>query len=250
MADEVLTERRGRVLVITLNRPDSRNAINSALAQQLVEAIEILDSDPSLTAGVLAGAGGGFCSGMDLKAFAAEGPPKRFTPFIENGSAKPLIAALEGYAVAGGFEIALVCDLLVAARGTRLGIPEVKVGLFAAAGGLLRLQRHVPYGVAMEMCLTGDLITAERAHDYGLVSHLTEPGQALETALSLAERIAANAPLAVAATKRIIRDSQGLTEQEFWDLQKPLVAPVFKSDDAKEGPRAFSEKRAPAWAGR
>lgn len=250
MADEVLIERRGRVLVITLNRPDSRNAINTELAQGLVGVVEELDGDPSLTAGVLTGAGAGFCSGMDLKAFATEGTPKGFMPFIEKGSAKPLIAAVEGFAVAGGFEIALTCDLLVASRGARLGIPEVKVGLFAAAGGLLRLQRRVPYSVAMELALTGDLMTAERAHDYGLVSHLAERGQALDEALRLAERIAANAPLAVAATKRLIRDTQGLTEREFWDLQKPLVSPVFKSEDAKEGPRAFSEKRTAVWTGR
>jgi enoyl-CoA hydratase len=250
MADEVLTKRRDQVLLITLNRPESRNAINTELAEGLVRAIDELDGDDGLSVGVLTGAGSGFCSGMDLKAFAAGQPPKGFMSFLENGSAKPLIAAIERFAVAGGLEVALTCDLVVAAGGARLGIPEVSVGLFAAGGGLLRLPDRLPYGVAMEMALTGEPITAEQAYEHGLVSRLAEPGHAVDEALALAQRIARNAPLAVRASKRLVRDSRGRSEAEFWELQRPHMAPVFRSDDAKEGPRAFAEKRPPVWTGR
>jgi enoyl-CoA hydratase len=250
MADEVLTEVRGRVLLITLNRPDAMNAVNTALATGLVAAIEQLDGDDGLTIGVLTGAGRGFCAGMDLKAFAAEGPPKGFDTFIRDGSRKPLIAAVEGFALAGGLEVALTCDLLVAANNVKLGIPEAGVGLFAAGGALLRLPRRVPYGVAMEMALTADPISAEQGHAYGLVTRLAEPGRSVDVALELAERIARNAPLSVAASKQILRETQGRTEAEFWDFQQPFTAQVFTSDDAKEGPRAFAEKRKPSWSGR
>ncbi|MEM7409722.1 MAG: crotonase/enoyl-CoA hydratase family protein [Myxococcota bacterium] len=250
MSDAVLTEVRGRVLLITLNRPDAMNAVNTALAEGLNAAVEKLDSDPGLTAGVLTGAGRGFCSGMDLKAFAKEGPPKGFNTFLEQGSKKPLIAAIEGFALAGGLEVALTCDLLVAAKGVRLGIPEVNVGLFAAGGGLMRLPRRVPYGVAMEMAITSDPIPAEKAFEYGLVSRLAEPGKAVDEALALAERVAQNAPLAVAASKQLVRESMGVTEEEFWKLQAPALAQVFTSEDAKEGPKAFAEKRPPNWAGK
>lgn len=249
MADEVLTERRDRVLLITLNRPKARNAVNTALAMALAAAIEELDSDDGLTAGVLTGAGGGFCSGMDLKAFATEGPPKGFDKFLQNGAKKPLIAAIEGFAVAGGLEIALTCDLLVAAQGVKLGIPEVGVGLFAAGGALMRLPRLVPYGIAMEMALTGDPISAEKALEYGLVTRVTEPGKTVDEAVALATRIAKNAPLSVAVSKQIIADSFGRTEEEFWKHQIPAMRKVFASNDAKEGPRSFAEKRAPKWTG-
>ena len=250
MADEVLTEVRGRVLLITLNRPDAMNAVNTALAKGLVAAIEQLDGDDGLTVGVLTGAGRGFCAGMDLKAFAAEGPPQGFDAFIRNGSRKPLIAAVEGFALAGGLEVALTCDLLVAAENVKLGIPEANVGLFAAGGALLRLPRRVPYGVAMEMALTADPITAQQGHAYGLVTRLAEKGRSVDVALELAERIAQNAPLSVAASKQILRETQGRTEAEFWDFQQPFTASVFSSEDAKEGPRAFAEKRKPSWSGR
>lgn len=249
MADEVLTEVRGRVLLITLNRPDQMNAINTELAQGLLGAIDQLDSDDGLTAGVLTGAGRGFCSGMDLKAFAAGGPPVGFDDFLRNGSRKPLIAAIEGFALAGGLEVALTCDLLVAAEGVKIGIPEANVGLFAAGGALLRLPRRVPYGVAMEMALTADPITAEQAHAYGLVARVAPKGQAVDVAMELAERIAKNAPLSVAASKLLVREQQGITEEEFWELQKPHMAKVFTSNDAKEGPAAFAQKRAPEWSG-
>ena len=249
MADEVLTERRDRVLLITLNRPKARNAVNTALARALTAAIEELDGDDGLTAGVLTGAGGGFCAGMDLKAFATEGPPKGFDDFLRNGAKKPLIAAIEGFAVAGGLEIALTCDLLVAAKGVKLGIPEVGVGLFAAGGALMRLPRLVPYGVAREMALTGDPITAEKALEYGLVARIADPGKTVDEAIELATRIAKNAPLSVAASKQLIVDSFGRTEEEFWKHQLPQMRKVFASEDAKEGPRSFAEKRAPKWTG-
>jgi enoyl-CoA hydratase len=245
----VLTEQRGRVLLITLNRPEAMNAINGALSHGLVEAVEQLDVDPGLTAGVLTGAGRGFCAGMDLKAFSRGedlGPMMRF---IRHGAQKPLIGAIEGFALAGGLELALTCDLLVASKGVKLGIPEAGVGLFAAAGGLVRLPIRVGFGKAMEMAITADPITAEEAFELGLVSRLTEPGQAVEVAMQLAERVARNAPLAVAASKQLVRLSQGVTEDEFWELQNPLSTRVFTSNDAKEGPKAFAEKRRPEWTG-
>ena len=245
----VLTERRGRVLVITLNRPEAMNAINGALSEGLRSAVQELDSDSGLTAGVVTGAGKGFCSGMDLKAFSRGEDIGPMLEFVQNGATKPLVGAIEGFALAGGLELALSCDLLVAARGAKLGIPEVGVGLFAAGAGLFRLPGRVGYGTAMEMAITGDPITAEEAADHGLVSRLTEPGEALGAALVLAERIARNAPLAVAASKQLIRATQGATEEELWKIQRPHMATVWKSDDAKEGPRAFAEKRPPEWTG-
>ena len=245
----VLTETRGRVLLITLNRPEAMNAVNTDLAQGLISAVEQLDTDDGLTAGVLTGNGRGFCSGMDLKAFATGGPPKGFDQFLENGARKPLIAAIEGFALAGGLEIALTCDLLVAAEDAKIGIREVKVGLFAAGGALLRLPRRLPYAVAMEMALTGNPISADDSKSYGLVSRVTEKGGTVEAALELAEAIAENAPLAVAASKALIQAQQGITEEEFWELQKPYMASVFRSNDAMEGPVSFAEKRSPNWTG-
>lgn len=247
--DTVLTEQRGRVLLITLNRPEAMNAINTDLAQGLLAAIAKLDGDTGLTAGVLTGAGRGFCAGMDLKAFATTGPPVGLGDFFEQGAKKPLIAAIEGFALAGGLEMALSCDLLVAANNVKLGIPEAGVGLFAAGGAVIRLPSRVPYAVAMEMALTADPITAEAAFGYGLVSRLAEPGQAVDVAMALAERIARNAPLSVAASKTIIKGTHGMTEEEAWAYQRPFMAKVFTSNDAKEGPRAFAEKRSPNWSG-
>ncbi|MEL6986115.1 MAG: enoyl-CoA hydratase-related protein, partial [Actinomycetota bacterium] len=211
--------------------------------------VEELDGDPGLTAGVLTGAGRGFCSGMDLKAFARGEDIGPMMTFVRNGANKPLIGAIEGFALAGGLELALSCDLLVAATGVKLGIPEAGVGLFAAGGGLLRLPSRVGYGKAMEMAITADPITAEEGLEYGLVARVTEKGQAVDVAMELAERVARNAPLAVAASKQLIRATQGTTEEDFWKLQGPMQAEVFSSEDAKEGPRAFAEKRPPEWTG-
>jgi enoyl-CoA hydratase len=250
MTEAVLTEQRGRVLLITLNRPDVMNAINGDLARGLWEAVERLNGDPGLTIGVLTGVGKGFSAGMDLKAFAKGEDIRAVLTFFKKGAEKPLIAAVEGFALAGGLELALTCDLLVAAEGAKFGIPEVKVGLFAAGGGLLRLPSRVGYSKAMELAITGDLLTAQEAADYGLVARVAEKGKAVEVALELAEKIARNAPLAVAASKQLVKATQGATEDEFWKLQKPLQESVFVSGDAKEGPRAFAEKRAPEWSGR
>lgn len=249
-SDAVLTEQRDRVLLITLNRPDAMNAINGALASGLWAAVERLNADDGLTAGVLTGNGRGFCSGMDLKAFSRGEDIGPMMTFVQQGAQKPLIGAIEGFALAGGLELALTCDLLVAAAGAKLGIPEVNVGLFAAGGGLLRLPSRVGYGKAMELAITGDPITADDAAQYGLVTRLVEPGSAVDAAMELAERVARNAPLAVAASKQLIKATQGATEAEFWEIQQPLQARVFTSDDAKEGPAAFAEKRRPEWTGR
>lgn len=246
----VLIERRGRVMVITLNRPEAMNAINGALSNGLLNAVRELDEDDSLTAGVITGNGRAFCSGMDLKAFARGEDIGPLTTFIREGCEKPLIAAIEGYALAGGCEIALSCDLLVAGKGAKIGIREVKVGLFAAAGGVFRLPARVGYARAMEMALTGEPITAEQAMDCGMLSELAEQGSALDAAIGWAERIAENAPLAVAASKTLVRASgQGVAEDDLWKMQEPLSKKVFSSNDAKEGPVAFAEKRAPNWTG-
>ncbi|MGZ4293002.1 MAG: crotonase/enoyl-CoA hydratase family protein [Solirubrobacteraceae bacterium] len=250
----VLTERRDRILLLTLHRPDQRNAVNAAVAAGIAAALDELDADARLSIGVVTGAGKGFCSGMDLKAFVAGENPtipgRGFAGITRRAAEKPLIAAIEGFAVAGGLEVALACDLIVAARGARLGIPEVKRSLVAAGGGLLRLPRMLPRNVAMEMALTGDPIAAERAHGLGLVNRLTEPGGALEAALELAETIAANGPLALAATKRILTESADWPDAEFFDRQEAIAAPVRDSEDAREGATAFAEKRAPVWKGR
>ena len=256
MNDEqaVLSERRGRVLLITLNRPDQRNAVNAAVATGIAAALDQLDGDPELSLGVITGGGKGFCAGMDLKAFVAGERPyaadRGFAGIVARPPDKPLIAAIEGFAVAGGLEIALACDLIVASRGARLGIPEVKRSLVAAGGGLLRLPRTLPRNIAMELALTGDPIEAERGYELGLVNRLAEPGGALDAALELAETIAANGPLALAATKRVMLESADWPDAEFFERQEKIVRPVMSSEDAREGATAFAEKRAPVWKGR
>ncbi len=237
-------------MVITLNRPDQMNAINGALSEGLWAAIQELNADPGLTAGVLTGNGRGFCSGMDLKAFARGEDIGPLIEFMKVGAEKPLIGAIEGFAIAGGLELALSCDLLVSAKGAKFGIREVKVGLFAAGGGVFRLPSRVGYSKAMEMAVTGDNISAEEGLESGLISQLTEQGEAIDAAIALAERIAQNAPLAVAASKQLVRAaSQGYDEETLWEMQGPLMASVFRSNDAKEGPAAFAEKREPNWTG-
>jgi enoyl-CoA hydratase len=250
----VLTERRERALVITINRPEQRNAVNAAVAEGIAGALDELDASDELTIGVLTGAGKGFCAGMDLKAFVTGERPwygdRGFAGITRRAAAKPLIAAIEGFAVAGGLEVALACDLIVAARGAKLGIPEVKRSLVAAGGGLLRLPRVLPRNIAMELALTGDPILAERGHELGLVNRLAEPGGALEAALELAGQITPNAPLALVASKRIMAESADWPDAEFFDRQEAISGPVFDSEDAREGATAFAEKRAPVWKGR
>lgn len=250
MGDEVLIETHGKILLITLNRPTAMNAINEALVAGLLAAIDELERDKALTVAVLAGAGQrAFSAGMDLKAFSRGEDMRGIYQFIQRGSTKPLVAAIEGLALAGGLEMALTCDLLVAAKGAKLGIPEVKVGLFASAGGVMRLPSRVGFGRAMEMALTGEPILAEEAFERGLVSRLTEPGEAVAAGLELAELIARNAPLGVSSSKRVIRATQGASEADLWELQRPLEEAILASADAQEGPLAFAEKRAPRWSG-
>ena len=253
-APAVLTERRGSVLLITLNRPEVRNAVNAAVAEGVGGALDELDADDELTVGILTGTGGFFCAGMDLGAFVKGESPwfgdRGFAGIAQRGSRKPLIAAIEGFAVAGGFEIAIACDLLVAARGAKLGIPEAKRSLVAAAGALLRLPRRMPYHVVMELALTGDPMPAERFHELGVVNRLAEPGAAVDVALELAATIAGNGPLALAASKAIIERQFDWSSDEMWAKQGELSGPVFASEDAKEGASAFKEKRDPVWRGR
>lgn len=254
MSQSVLTERRDRVLLITLNRPEARNAVNLALAEGLAAALDELDADRQLAVGILTGAGGGFCAGMDLKAFAAGEPrpwvgDRGFAGIVERPPATPLIAAIEGFAVAGGLEIALACDMIVAARGAKLGVPEVKRSLVAAGGALLRLPQNLPATVAAEMALTGDPIDAERAYALGLVNRVAEPGGAVDAALELASAIAANGPLALTATKRILTEGRDWPQDEFFARQRPIAEPVIASEDAQEGARAFAERREPVWRG-
>jgi enoyl-CoA hydratase len=250
----VLTERRDGVLLVTLNRPDARNAVNAALAEGVAAALDELDADDDLSVGVLTGAGKGFSSGMDLKAFVAGESPyaagRGFAGITQRAAEKPLIAAIEGFAVAGGFEVALSCDLIVAARGARLGIPEVKRSLFASGGALLRLPQRIPYHLAMELALTGDPIDAERGYELGIVNRLAEPGGAVDAALELAAEVARNGPLALKASKRIVQSSGDWTESEAWEKQGEIAGPVMTSEDAREGAVAFAEKRDPIWRGR
>src|SRR3954451_13516201 len=223
----VLTERRDNVLVITLNRPEARNAVNLPLAEGIAAGLDELDADDGLSVGVLTGAGGFFCAGMDLKAFVTGERPwvgdRGFAGIVQRASRKPLNAAVEGFAVAGGFEIALACDLIVASREARLGIPEVKRSLVAAAGALMRLPQRVPLNVAMELALTGDPISAERGYEIGLVNRVTEPGGAVDAALELAAAIARNGPLALDATKDILYRQADWGEAEFWREQGTIV---------------------------
>src|SRR6185437_4793567 len=241
----VLVEQRDRILIITINRPEAKNAVNAAVSRGLADAMDRLDGDPGLSVGIVTGAGGSFCAGMDLKAFArgenvvVEG---RGMGFTERPPVKPLIAAVEGYGLAGGMELALACDLIVASKDGAFGIPEVKRGLVAGGGGLLRLPQRIPPAIAMELALTGDQLPAMRAQELGLVNVLAEPGKVLDAAIELAEKITANGPLAVAATKRIIVESRGWSPEEMWAKQTDILAPVFMSNDAKEGAIAFAEK--------
>lgn len=253
MSDEVLVEAHDGVLVVTLNRPAARNAVNLAVAEGVAAAMTELDSRDDLSVGVLTGAGGTFCAGMDLKAFVRGESPvipgRGFLGLVQAPPDKPLIAAVEGYALAGGCEAVLAADLVVASRAAKFGIPEVKRGLVAAAGGLMRLPRRIPPAVALELALTGDLLDAERAHHFGLVNRLTDEGAALNTALELARTIAANGPLAVRASKQIMRDSGDWPQDEMFERQSAIAGPIFASADAQEGARAFAEKRAPQWRG-
>jgi enoyl-CoA hydratase len=253
VSDEVLVERRGAVQLIVINRQEARNALNLAVATGIRDAVDELDADDELRAGVLTGAGGTFSAGMDLKAFLRgerpSFPGRGLCGITQTPPRKPLIAAVEGWALAGGFELVLACDLVVASTSARFGVPEVKRSLVAAAGGALLLAQRIPRAIALEMLLTGDPIDAERAAEVGLINRLVDDGQATDIAVKLAMRIAANGPLALIATKEIAVGGADWDGAEKWEKATALMAPVFGSEDAQEGARAFTEKRPPVWKG-
>ena len=249
---EVLTQTQDGVLIITINRPEAKNAVNRAVAEGIAAAMEQLDSDKSLNAAIITGAGGTFCSGMDLKAFLTGEFPvvqgKGFAGFVESPPQKPLIGAVDGYALAGGMEIATACDLIVANKDAKFGIPEVIRSLVAAGGGLLSLPAMMGKRIAMELALTGDFFSAQRAYEVGFVNRLTD-GAAIDGALELAATVAANGPLALIATKRILNERPDWSSAEIWKKQAEIAMPVMMSKDSREGARAFAEKRKPNWQG-
>ena len=254
MEDAVLVEHRNGIAIITINRPQARNAVNRAVTLGVAAAVDELDDRPDLTVGILTGAGGTFSAGMDLKAFLAGEDVglagRGLAGICQRPPRKPMIAAVEGWALAGGCEIALACDLIVAAENATFGIPEVKRGLVAGAGGLLRLPRRLPQAVAMELALTGDPLPALDAHRYGLVNAVTAPGGALDGALALAARITPNGPLAVAASREILANATDWSLEEGFVRQEAIVARIVASADAREGALAFAEKRPAQWTGR
>lgn len=247
---------RGREVVITINRPEARNAIDGATATAMEEALDRFEADDEAWVGIVAGAGPVFSAGADLKAIAAgkgsELGTERggFAGICKRSRTKPLIAAVDGAALAGGCEIVLACDLVVASSAARFGIPEVKRSLVAAGGGLFRLPRALPRNVAMEMTLTGDPISAERAYALGMVNELVEPGEAVDAALTLAGRIAVNAPVAVRQSRQVVLATLDVDDETAWRLSDRAMAATMASEDFAEGPRAFIEKRAPNWSGR
>ena len=252
-APEVLTEVEDGVLIITMNRPEAKNAMNKAQAEGISAAMDRLEADNDLRCAILTGAGGTFCSGMDLKGFLRGERPsiegRGFGGLTEWTPSKPVIAAIDGYALAGGMELAMSCDLIVCNSGAKFGIPEAKRGLAAAAGGLIKLPRQIPPRIAMELALTGDFVDAKRAYELGFVNRIVD-GPALEGALELAKAVAANGPLALIASKAVIRQSHTWSDAEMWQKQAGIVMPVFASEDAREGAAAFAEKRKPNWQGK
>jgi enoyl-CoA hydratase len=253
-APSVQTQQHDSVLVITINRPEVRNAIDGDTARALAEAFDQLDARTDLAVGVLTGAAGTFSAGMDLKAYAAGDSPvlpgRGFAGLTRARPHTPLIAAVEGWAIGGGTEMALACDLIVAAEDATFGLFEVTHGLVPPEGGIVRLTERIPRNIALELLLTGDSVGAVRAEQLGLVNHLTQPGEALIHAVQLATRIAHNAPLAVTAIKRAVTERTAFDDQDAFRQQDQIVAPVLTSQDAQEGARAFAEKRRPHWQGR
>lgn len=247
----VRVERRGAILIVTLNRPQARNAVNRAVSQAVAAAIDLLDGEPDLRVGIITGAGGYFSAGMDLKAFLRGESPRiegrGFAGLTEAPPTKPLIAAVDGPALAGGFEIALAADLIVASSTAVFGLPEVRRGLVAAAGGLTRLPARLPRAVALELILTGRSATATELQHHGLVNRVVPDGQALEAAVELALDIAANGPLAVRASKRVVDEAPSWAQDEMFTRAREIVMPVFDTDDAREGAAAFAERRTPVW---
>lgn len=257
MADEVLRERRGHVEILTINRPEARNAINGPVSLAMSAAMDELADDAECWVVVITGSGDkAFSAGMDLKAFSSGqggdimGASGGFGGLTQRDFPKPIIAAVNGSALAGGFEIMLSCDLVVAADHAMFGIPEAKRGLIAGAGGLIRMPKRLPMAIALEMAMTGDPIDAARAHDLGLVNKVVPADALLEEAIALAERIAANAPLAVRYSKSVMKQAAEVSEADGWKINGAAVGVVFSSADAMEGPVAFAEKRAPNWQGK
>lgn len=241
------------VAVIAIDRPEAKNAVDAPTAEGVRDAVERIEGDPAVRVGILHGRGGVFCAGMDLKGFlrgdVVKWPGIGFAGLTQRRLTKPMIAAVEGYALAGGFELALACDLIVASREARFGLPEVKRGLVANAGGLVRLPRQLPVRIANALVYTGDTVSADHLAAFGLINAVVEPGATLAEAQTLAARIAANGPLAIACSKRVMNEAPDWPADEMFERQFALTAPVFASADAKEGARAFSEKRPPAWKG-
>lgn len=254
MSEELMVSVDDGVMVLTMNRPEAKNAMNRNMAELISGALDTLDADASVGVAVLTGTAGTFCSGMDLKGFLKGEMPvagdRGFGGIAQYRPQKPVIAAIEGYALAGGFELVLACDLAVASKAAQFGIPEVKRGLVAGAGGLLRLPDQIAPRLAMELALTGDFISADRAYEMGLINAVVPEGQALDGAKKLAARIVANGPLAVATSKRVMYESRGWPHDELWTRQQDLANAVFNSEDAREGATAFAEKRAPVWKGK
>jgi enoyl-CoA hydratase len=253
-APTVQTEDQDGVLIITIDRPKARNAIDGATARALTDAFDQLDSRDDLLVGVLTGTGGVFSAGMDLKAYARGDTPiipgRGFAGLTRTQLHTPLIAAVEGWALGGGTEMALACDLIVAAQDATFGLTEVTFGLVPPEGGIVRLPERIPRNIALEVLLTGDPLPAERAQQLGLVNHITPPGGALDKAMELAHRIARNAPLSIAAVKRAVNERTAYGDQDAFRQQDQVVAPVLASHDAQEGAHAFAEKRSPHWEGR
>ena len=254
---DILRERRGNTEILTINRPEARNAVNGAVSRAFASAFDELEEDDGCAVVIVTGAGDkAFSAGMDLKAFTAGEAGEimnakgGFGGIAERDFSKPLIAAVNGSALAGGCEMMLACDLAVAAEHATFGIPEVKRGLMAAAGGLIRLPKRLPMAVALELALTGDPIDATRAFQLGLVNRVVPAASLLDEALALAEVIAANAPLAVRTSKRVMKTAAELPEAEGWAINDKAVPIVFGSSDAQEGPIAFAEKRKPNWTGK
>ncbi|HWW53148.1 MAG TPA: crotonase/enoyl-CoA hydratase family protein [Acidimicrobiales bacterium] len=251
----VTYEVQDRVAVITIRRPEARNAVNAEVANGIEAAIDRLEEDSDAWVGIITGEGSVFSAGADLKEIAAGRAAQIMTArggfggIARRERTKPIIAAVDGPALAGGTEIVLSCDLVVASTAASFGIPEVKRSLVAAAGGLFRLPRALPLNIAMELAVTGEPITAERAHHFGLVNELVAPGQALAAAMALAARIVVNAPVAVRASRRVVLASQRGDDEALWKLTDQAMFEAASSEDFAEGPRAFIEKRPPVWKG-
>ena len=254
MSEELLVSVEDGIMTMTMNRPQAKNAMNKSMSHAIAEAVDLFEANADIRVAILTGAGGTFCSGMDLKGFLAGETPvvkgRGFAGLTQYSPAKPLIAAAEGFALAGGFELLLSCDLVVATETTKFGIPEVKRSLVAGAGGVFRLPQQIPPRIAMELALTGDHFDAKRMYEVGLINEIVPEGQALEGAKKLAARIACNGPLATAATKKIMQEYKTWPHDEIWQRQQTIMDPVFSSEDAIEGATAFAEKRAPVWKGK